>query len=485
MKSLIIGRKLEQNKLQELYDSETAEFLVVYGRRRTGKTYLIREYFEDKFTFFHTALSPFEMADNDELLAKQQLSRFADSLRSFGSLTPGTPEDWFEAFDRLKELLAKQPKRKRMTVFIDELPWLDTPRSNFITAFEHFWNNWGAGRHNLFLIVCGSATSWIANKLLNNTGGLYGRSTCEMQLTPFTLHECEKFYQKKGLVFDRYDQLQAYMITGGIPYYMSYFQKGLSLAQNIDNLFFKTDGKLTNEFERLYGSLFVDTQKYISVVKILGSKRDGLTRKEIAEQLSINSGGGLTEILRALQTSNFIMQYNAFGDSKREVRYKLIDLFSLFYLYFNEFHKVDNPTFWADNVNSQQLNTWRGLAFEQVCFVHKDQIKRALGISGVGTRIMPWRTTGTDGAQIDMIIDRDDRVVNICEMKYSKGEFVIDKDYDMKLRRKIQAFENIAEAAKIRKNPHLTIITTYGLQKNAYSGHVQRCVTMDDLLEKN
>ena len=273
------------------------------------------------------------------------------------------------------------------------------------------------------------------------------------------------------------------MITGGIPYYMSYFQKGLSLAQNIDNLFFKTDGKLTNEFERLYGSLFVDTQKYISIVKILGSKHDGLTRKEIAKQLSINSGGGLTEILRALQTSNFIMQYNAFGDSKREVRYKLIDLFSLFYLYFNEFHKVDNPTFWADNVNSQQLNTWRGRAFEQVCFVHKDQIKRALGISGVGTRIMPWRTTGTDGAQIDMIIDRDDRVVNICEMKYSKGEFVIDKDYDMKLRRKIQAFENIAEAAKIRKNPHLTIITTYGLQKNAYSGHVQRCVTMDDLFE--
>ena len=478
MKSLIIGREQEQNKLQELYDSEKAEFLVVYGRRRTGKTYMVREYFEEKFSFFHTALSPFEMNDNQELLAYQQLRKFGDTLRSYGSLSAGTPEDWFEAFDRLKELLLRQPKRKRLVVFIDELPWLDTPRSNFVTAFEHFWNSWGAGRHNLFLIVCGSATSWISNKLLNNTGGLYGRSTCEMQILPFNLHECELLYQKNGLVFDRYDILQAYMVTGGIPYYMSYFQKGLSLAQNIDNLFFKNDGKLTNEFERLYGSLFVDPQKYISVVKILGSRRDGLTRKEIGDKLGLSSGGGLTEILRGLQASNFIMQYNVYGCSKRHVRYKLTDLFSLFYIYFKVLHETDAHTFWADNLNSAQLNAWRGLAFEQVCFVHQEQIKRALGISGVNTRIMPWRTTDTEGAQIDMIIDRDDRVINVCEMKYSNSEFAIDKDYDMKLRRKMQVF---TETTHMRKNPHLTMITTFGLQKNEYSGHIQKCVTMDDL----
>ncbi|MEE3447214.1 MAG: ATP-binding protein [Bacteroidales bacterium] len=481
MRNLIIGREQEQNKLQELYDSETAEFLVVYGRRRSGKTFLIREYFEEKFTFFHTALSPFEMADNNELLAKQQLRRFGETLRSYGSMSAGVPEDWFEAFDRLKELLMRQSKRKRLTVFIDELPWLDTPRSGFVTAFENFWNGWGAGRHNLFLIVCGSATSWISNKLLNNTGGLYGRSTCEMQIVPFTLYECEKYYQRKGLSLDCYDQLQAYMITGGIPYYMSYFQKGLSLAQNVDNLFFKTDGKLTGEFERLYGSLFVDSQKYISVVKILGSKRGGMTRKEIAESLSLNSGGGLTEILRGLQASNFIIQYTDFGGSKREVYYKLSDLFSLFYLYFSKFHKVNSPTFWADNLNSPQLNAWRGLAFEQVCFVHQEQIKRALGISGVNTNIMPWRNSGENGVQIDMVIDRDDRVVNICEMKFSSGEFSIDRDYDMKLRRKVQIF---TEKLKVRKNPHLTVITTFGLQKNEYSGHIQKCITADDLFKE-
>ncbi|MBQ3657905.1 MAG: AAA family ATPase [Bacteroidales bacterium] len=480
MREFIVGRELEQSKLQDLYNSKQAEFLVVYGRRRTGKTFLLREYFEKDFTFFHTALSPFEMADNAELLAKQQLRKFADTLRAYGSLIPGVPEDWFEAFDRLKELILRKSKRKRLVVFIDELPWLDTPRSNFITAFEHFWNGFGAGQHNLFLIVCGSATSWISNKLLNNTGGLYGRSTCEMQIVPFTLKECEKFYQKKGIVLDRYDQLQAYMITGGIPYYMSYFQKGLSLAQNIDQLFFFSDGKLVNEFERLYGSLFVDSEKYMAVVKALSTRREGLTRKEIAEKLSLNSGGGLTEILRGLQASNFIISYTYFGASSRDTRYKLVDLFSLFYLYFNDLPKTHNRSFWADNLNSPQLNAWRGYAFEEVCYVHQDQIKHALGISGVQTEIMPWRKTSTPGVQIDMLINRDDRVINVCEIKFSNGMYTITKDYDLKLRQKVEVFMT---ETKIKKNPHLTLITTYGLTPNEYSGHVQKCITMDSLFE--
>ncbi len=385
MKELIIGRKRQQNKLQDLYESEYAEFLVVYGRRRTGKTFLVREYFEGKFSFYHTALSPYEMLDNAELLLEQQLKKFGDTLRSYGSLCSGTPKDWFEAFDWLRDLLSKKSSKKRLVVFIDELPWLDTPRSNFITAFEHFWNGWGAGRHNLFLIVCGSATSWIANKLLNNTGGLYGRSTYEMQILPFSLRECELFYKKRGLVLDRYDQLQAYMITGGIPYYLSYFEKGLSLPQNIDAMFFATNGKLKNEFERLYSSLFVDSQRYISVVRALSQRRDGLTRNEISKKLGLSSGGGLTEILRTLEASNLILSYPIFQGSRRDVRYKLVDLFSLFYMYFMESHTTGSPNFWSENFKSPQLNAWRGFAFEEVCYVHQNQIKQALGIAGVHT----------------------------------------------------------------------------------------------------
>ena len=228
------------------------------------------------------------------------------------------------------------------------------------------------------------------------------------------------------------------------------------------------DDKVAEHMEK--GAAFIDM-----------SSINPIASREIAESLSLNSGGGLTEILRGLQASNFIIQYTDFGGSKREVYYKLSDLFSLFYLYFSEFHKVNSPTFWADNLNSPQLNAWRGLAFEQVCFVHQKQIKRALGISGVNTNIMPWRNSGENGVQIDMVIDRDDRVVNICEMKFSSGEFSIDRDYDMKLRRKVQIF---TEKLKVRKNPHLTVITTFGLQKNEYSGHIQKCITADDLFKE-
>lgn len=478
MREHLIGRSWEQNKLQELYNSDRSEFLVVYGRRRTGKTFLIREYFEMEFSFFHTALSPFEMQDNVELLLEQQLRRFGDTLRSYGSLCAGAPKDWFEAFDWLKDLLLKKSKRKRLVVFIDELPWLDTPRSNFVTAFENFWNNWGAGMHNLFLIVCGSATSWIADKLLNNTGGLYGRSTYEMKIVPFTLGECEQFYRKKGLALDRYDQLQAYMIMGGIPYYMSYLQKGLSLAQNIDAMFFQDSGKLVNEFERLYGSLFVDPQKYISVVRALSTRRDGLSRKEIAKTLGFTSGGGLTDILRTLEASNFIVSYSIYQGSSRDIRYKLVDLFSLFYLYFKESHVTSNPNFWSDNLKSPQLNAWRGYAFEEVCYVHSKQIKNALGIGGVHTEILPWRSKDEEGVQIDMLIDRDDRVINVCEIKFSLDIFTITREYDANLRHKVQV---LMDKTKTRKNPHLTMITTFGLLQNEYSGHIQKSLTMDDL----
>ena len=478
MKGNIIGRIKEQSKLQDLYDSKMSEFLVVYGRRRTGKTFLVREYFDGDFSFYHTALSPFQMKDNESLLMQQQLKEFSKSLRQYGSPYRDVPEDWFDAFDRLKELLSTKSRKKRLVVFIDEMPWLDTPRSNFVTAFEHFWNNWGAGRHNLLLIVCGSASSWITNQILNNTGGLYGRTTYEIEIRPFSLSECELYYKKKNIVLDRYDQIQAYMILGGIPYYMSYLQKGMSLAQNIDEMFFSSGSKLNNEFERLCGSLFVDPQKYISVLKLLSTRRDGMTRKEISDGLKIPSGGGLTEILRSLEANNFIVSYPLYGEAPRNLRYKLIDLFTLFYMHFKVLHKADSATFWADNQRSPQLNSWRGFAFEEVCYVHRQQIKNALGIAGVNTNILPWRAKGDDGAQIDMVIDRDDRVVNICEIKFCTDFFTIDKDYDLRLNRKINTF---MEQTKLQKNPHLTFITTYGLSKNEYSGHVQKCITADDL----
>lgn len=485
MKELIIARKEEQRVLQSLKNENTAQFLAVYGRRRVGKTFLIREFFEDSFSFKHTALSPLELKDiNPDALYKAQLAEFKKSLVRYGHNNDNPIADWFEAFDRLRELIESKRTREKAIVFIDEMPWLDTPRAGFISALEHFWNDYGSGKHNLLLIVCGSSTTWMLDKLIHNQGGLYGRTTKEMHIHPFTLSECEEYYKSRGIMMDRYDILQSYMILGGVAYYMSYMEKGRSLAQNIDSLFFCQGGRLEDEYNKLFTSLFGENDKYQKVVEFLSKSRYGATQDEIANAVGMSRGGTLSKMIKALVKSDLVISYYDFKGSNKEAYYKLTDLFCLFYLNFVRKHPTTNQTFWQDNQNSPKLNTWRGLAFEDVCFVHQNEIRHALGIGGVHTEIYPWRnesTTAGKGAQIDMIIDRADRVMNVCEMKFTIGEFTIDKNYDAALRNKIAT---VMELTRGRRNPQMTLITTYGLKDNQYSNRIQRIVTMNDLFTK-
>jgi len=485
MKELIIARKEEQRVLQSLKNENTAQFLAVYGRRRVGKTFLIREFFEDSFSFKHTALSPLELKDiNPDALYKAQLAEFKKSLVRYGHNNDNPIADWFEAFDRLRELIESKRTRERAIVFIDEMPWLDTPRAGFISALEHFWNDYGSGKHNLLLIVCGSSTTWMLDKLIHNQGGLYGRTTKEMHIHPFTLSECEEYYKSRGIMMDRYDILQSYMILGGVAYYMSYMEKGRSLAQNIDSLFFCQGGRLEDEYNILFTSLFGENDKYQKIVEFLSKNRYGATQDEIANAVGMSRGGTLSKMIKALVKSDLVISYYDFKGSNKEAYYKLTDLFCLFYLNFVRKHPTTNQTFWQDNQNSPKLNAWRGLAFEDVCFVHQNEIRHALGIGGVHTEIYPWRnesTTAGKGAQIDMIIDRADRVMNVCEMKFTIGEFTIDKNYAAALRNKIAT---VMELTRGRRNPQMTLITTYGLKDNQYSNRIQRIVTMNDLFTK-
>lgn len=478
----ILGRAKFKSILNDLYHADSAEFAVVYGRRRIGKTFLIREYFENQFAFYHTALSPFEMEKNDgELLLHKQLDNFGYSLRQYGDKHSSAPKDWLEAFDWLKQLLQSKSRRKRIIVFLDELPWMDTPRSGFVTAFEQFWNGWGAGQHKLLLLVCGSSTTWITNQLLNNTGGLYGRLTKEIHLPPFTLSECFDYFNHKNMGYDYLDVLNCYMAVGGVPYYLSQFSKGKSVAQNIDELCFSHRGKLKDEFERLFRSLFNDSEKYMRMVRLLSENREGLNRKQIIDKMQLTSGGGVTDMLRALVAGDFVVEYIPYGSSSRDTRYKLVDLFSLFFMRFVENHPTSNVSFWNDNQLSPTLNSWRGYAFEDVCYAHQQQIKKALEIGGVQAEVQPWSSKDiNEKAQIDMLIDRADHVINLCEMKYSLASYTIDKEYDAELRRKVQVFLN---QTRCKKSVLLTMITTFGLKENTYSSRVQRTLTLENLFE--
>ena len=483
MKNLIIAREKEQAELERLAKEPTAQLLAVYGRRRTGKTFLVREYFDDSFAFKHTAVSPMELKERDggELMYRVLLNEFAASLRKYGSKDATPIADWFEAFHRLETLLDSRRKKGKMVVFIDELPWLDTPRAGFLSAFEHFWNDYGSGKHNLLLIVCGSATSWMLDNLINNKGGLYGRSTCEMHIHPFTLKETETYLTWRGLTLDRYDTTQAYMLTGGVAYYLSYFKPGRSLAQNVDELFFADGGFLQKEYDRLFTSLFADNAGYRRIVEVLSGNRYGLTRETISAKAGIALGGSLSNMLKALVQSDLVSTYWNFGASKKTQYYKLTDMFCLFYLGFVQRNPTSNRTFWSDNQNSPRLNSWRGRAFEDVCFVHQEQVRHALGIDGVQAEVYPWHATGdaaSAGAQIDMLIERADRVVNLCEMKFTQDDFVITKDYDERLRRKLSA---LIERTGGKRNIQMTLVTTFGLKMNMYSSRIQRVVTLDNL----
>ena len=478
----IIGRVIEKAELKRLYESGKPELVVVYGRRRVGKTFLIRESFAGQFAFYHTGLAQQEMDMAHQ--KDSQLQNFASSLRRYGKTGQSVPKDWLTAFDSLQTLLEEKMRAEpgqRQVVFIDELPWMDTPRSGFVSALEHFWNGWGAGQTSLMLIVCGSATAWISDHLLHNKGGLYGRKTCQIKLHPFSLNEAEQYYQEQGITLDRYAQLQLYMMLGGIPYYMSFVHKGESVEQVINNLFISHDAKLADELEQLFVSLFTNHQECMKIIRLLSYRKTGFTRKEIAEKTGLPYGGGLTKTLKALSESDFIQRYVYYGLPAKEERYRLTDFFSFFALTVLEKQTKPDADVWKGPFDKRVMDLWYAFAFETLCWNHIPQIKKALGIASVQTVEFAWRAEATDeypGAQIDLVIRRADRIVNLCEMKFSIGEYLIDKSDDASIRNKIATYQRLTHC---KDSIHPILVTTYGLIANKYSSLIQKLVTMDDL----
>ena len=476
--SVIVGRKSEIEELEKLYSSDRPEFVALYGRRRVGKTYLIKQVFKDRLTFQHTGVSPVDRSDDKNRL-RTQLESFYYSLLNYGLEGFNPPKTWMEAFFQLSQLLKKLDNGQRMLIFFDELPWMDTPRSRFLSAFENFWNGWCSDHDNIMLIVCGSATSWMLRNISRSKGGLYGRLTCEIKLSPFTLKECEEYFENENIELSRYDILQSYMVFGGIPYYLSYFRKGYSFEQNADMIPFGDKPRLKDEFNRLFKAIFDNAEDCKKIIGHLATRNYGYTREEIAEATNLPLGGGLTQTLSALAESDFIIRYSPYGKSQGEF-YKLVDNFCLFWLKFVEPNQAD-ASFVNDNFTSDIMNSWKGVAFEQVCWNHIPQIKAALGISGVKTSISTWNVKGEDGEpgiQVDLLIFRDDNIVNLCEMKFSSFSYSVDKNEETRL---IQRVETLKKTLSPKQKAHLTLITSYGLHQGKHSGKIQKVITMDNL----
>lgn len=476
--SIIVGRKQEIEELERLYHSDRPEFVAVYGRRRVGKTFLIKQALKDRFTFQHTGVSPVDQEDEKNRL-KTQLESFYYSMLSHGLEGFKQPKTWMEAFYQLEQLLNKLDEGQRIVIFLDELPWMDTPRSRFLSAFEGFWNGWCNSHDNVMLIVCGSATSWMLSNLSRSKGGLYGRLTDEIKVSPFTLKECEEYFDHENMELSRYDIVQSHMVFGGIPYYLSYFRKGYSFEKNTDMILFGSKPRLKDEFNRLFKAIFTNAEDCKKVIRLLATRNYGFTREEIASATGLPLGGGLSDTLTALAESDFIMRYSPYGKGTGEF-YKLIDNFCLFWLKYVEPNQ-DNDSFVNDNFTSDIMKAWRGVAFEHVCWQHVPQIKRALEIGGVKTSVSAWNVAGDDtktGAQVDMLIIRADNIVNLCEMKFCSSVYTIDKEEETKMLHRVEMLKN---TLSFKQKVHLTLITTFGLTYGKHSGKVQKVVICDEL----
>lgn len=470
----IIGRNEEQKTIQKLLTSKRSEFLALYGRRRVGKTFLIREYFQNKFTFYLTGIA--------NANTNQQLLNFDLQLQRLTGLELQRSANWIEAFYKLRTYLSQQNPAEKQVLFFDELPWLDTNGSDFIQGLEHFWNNWADGQKNIVLIVCGSAASWMISNLIHTTGGLHNRLTHQMKIQPFTLNETADFFQNKGCQFTQQQVILLYMTLGGIPYYLEQVPTEKSAAQAVQYLFFDKNAKLQSEFNQLYRAMFRKHEIYEKVVEILSGKAMGFTRTELVQQGQLQSGGTLSKVLFELEESGFITSYPSLDNKAKNTVYRLSDFYTAFYFKFLKNYKASDDSYWLNIQNQPTFNAWKGIAFEQVCLCHVPQIKKSLGISGVLSKQGAWIGEAYDQkAQVDLLIDRQDQVINLCECKFSNDDFIIDKDYAAQLRRKIEVFKT---STKTKKAVWLTFITLHGLQTNAYSNElVQKSITSEALFE--
>lgn len=474
MANKLIAREKECQILQRCMSSDESEFVIVCGRRRIGKTFLVEQFFSHQYDFKYVG------AHN--LRTREQLLNFAKALAYYSQTPLQNFKDWTEAFDALIQYLSTLPNDRRKVIFIDEMPWIDSSRSNFVSALEYFWNGWANSQENIVFVATGSATSWMTDKLLQNKGGLHNRVTQRIYLKPFDLHETEEYLNSRGIHWDRYQILQTYMLMGGVPFYLKQLDPHESLAQNIDRLCFSENGMFRLEFDELYHAIFPAADSYIRVVETLARHSAGMSRKEIMSATKLN-GSNLSRILTNLERCGFIAKHAQYEQKSNEV-YRLSDFYTLFYFKFINHNLGLDQDWWTHHLNTSELLSWMGVSFELICLYHHPQIKRALGISGMATSVSTWRhipsatSSNQKGAQVDLVIERADRIIHLCEIKFCQKRYSLTKEYVEKLRERTWLFQ---EVTKTTKTVVQTFVTTYGVANVNNWSIVHSEVTMEDL----
>ncbi|PHR34970.1 MAG: ATPase [Fluviicola sp.] len=458
MAKVIVGRVKEKEILSNALNSSRSELIAIYGRRRIGKTFLIREFYEKGMVFSMTGFSD----GNRDVQIKNfqaKLNEVTDEFKQEKAL------DWIDCFVLLKKYITGLRKSKhKKVIFIDEFPWIATNKSGFLAAFENFWNDFCVGRTDLVVIVCGSAASYMVKKLIKNHKGLSKRITQKINLRPFTLGEVKDFFEHKNNPLLDYELLKIYMSLGGVPEYLEQVQKGESAVSTIERLCFQPGAYLEDEFDDVFDSLFESSSFHKKIIDVLaGGTKKGLSRTTLLDKCGLDSSGRFSQSLVELEISGFVLKYDSYKGKSKETLYRIYDEYCLFYL---QFMKPFKGNSWLQLYQKSEYLIWCGYAFETICLKHSTEIKRALKIEGIASKNYTW---SNPKAQVDLVIDRDDNWVNLCEMKFYNDEFVIDAGYLKRLETKKREFK--AEKGG-RKGVFLTMMTTHGVKSNKYSSAI-------------
>ncbi len=468
----IAGRKAEIKLLKFLLQKEESEFVAVYGRRRVGKTFLVRQVYKNEIVFECSGLHKKSFG--------QQLENFWLTLQEFNAKPSIPPKTWLQAFSQLKTYINTLKNDAKKVIFLDEIPWFETPRSGFLAALDNFWNQYCSKREDIILVICGSAASWIIKKVINDKGGLHNRITTHIQLMPFTLKETKDFLELKNIHLTLKDITELYMCIGGIPFYLKEVKAGKSIPQILDDLFFVPQAKLRREFSNLYAALFKNSDLHEQIIAALVTKNKGLTRSEIVKKAQLKSGGGLSVALKELTECGFVKSIFPLHQKREKILYRLVDEYSLFYFKFLKDRQV--KVSWLQVSNKPTYTIWRGYAFENLVFKHTQAIKKALGINGIITNEYTWQykgCTNEQGVQIDLVIDRTDNCINLLELKFYNQPYQITKSYAEQLRQKVSVFRN---KTRTKKNIFITFLTPFGVINNKYYlSIVTNQLTIEDL----
>lgn len=480
---MIFGREKEQTLFTKYLKSKRAEFLAVYGRRRIGKTFLISEFFKTKGVYL-------EVTGSKKTSKAGQIKNFMKEFRAqFPDMAPPMlPKHWSDVFDLVENVAKKVDPNVKFILFIDELPWFASPKSGFLAALDYSWNRHLSRFPNVILIICGSAAHWMIKKVVNDKGGLHGRLSAKLRLEAFTLSETESFLADQGIRLKRKQLIELYMAFGGVAKYLVHLPTGQSPSQIINESCFSPHGALFSEFTRLYESLFDSSKSHVAVVRALAKKRHGMSQADLLKAADLSYGGTSTDVLKELEESGFIMSIPSFGKSSKEQQFRLVDEYSLFYLTWIEniqgsLYRTFDTEYWNKMCQSPHWHSWAGYAFENICLKHSAKIKEALGLASVLTIESHWQHVaskkGDKGAEIDLIIDRADNCINLCEIKFYNSEFEVTQSYAKDLERKKEVFQKVTGT---QKTLFITLITPYGMKENEHSlGLVNQQLTLDAL----